>query len=96
MYLRWRVNVRRCVGGAVIKYGAIAQRPYVSYSGPKNFAVIMAVDFLALRQNDFWKKKSRRACEVRDTNGDGYISRADFVQMADHLKKLNASTSSHL
>ena len=56
----------------------------------------MAVDFSALQQNDFWKKKFRRACEVRDTNGDGYISRADFVQMVDRLKTLNVSTPRHI
>ena len=56
----------------------------------------MAVDFSALQQNGFWKQKFRRACEVGDTNGDGYISRADFVQMADQLKKRNVSTPKHI
>ena len=56
----------------------------------------MAVDFSALRQSDFWKKKFRRAVEVRDTNGDGYISRADFDLVCDRCGKLNESNPSHV
>ena len=56
----------------------------------------MAVDFSVLRQNNFWKKKFRRAVEVRDTNGDGYISRADFELMIDRCGKLIASNPGHV
>ena len=56
----------------------------------------VAVDFSALRQNQFWKKKFRKAVLVRDTNKDGCISRADFELMVDRCKKLDSSTPKHL
>ena len=56
----------------------------------------VAVDFSALWQNQFWKKKFRKAVLVRDTNKDGCISRADFELMVDHCKKLDSSTPKHL
>ena len=56
----------------------------------------MAVDFSVLRQNDFWKRKSRRALQVRDTDKDGYISRADYELYLDRYKKLTISTPSNV
>jgi len=56
----------------------------------------VAVDFSALWQNHFWKKKFRKAVLVRDINGDGCISRADFELMVDRCKKLDSSTPKHL
>ena len=55
----------------------------------------VAVDFSALRQNQFWKKKFCKAVLVRDTDGDGCISRADFELMVDRCKKLDCSTPKH-
>ena len=52
----------------------------------------MAVDFSALRQNDYWKKKFRRAVQVRDTNQNGFITRADFELLVNRCKKLDIST----
>ena len=56
----------------------------------------IAVDFSALRQNKFWKKKFRKAVLVRDTIGDGCISRADFELTVDRCKKLDCSTPKHI
>ena len=56
----------------------------------------MALDFSALVQNDFYRKKFRRAVEVRDVNRDGCISRADFDIMVERCKNLDSSTPKHL
>ena len=56
----------------------------------------MALDFSALVQNDFYKKKMRRAVEIRDVNRDGYITRADFDIMVERCKNLGSSTPKHL
>ena len=56
----------------------------------------MALDFSALVQNDFYKKKMRRAVEVQDVNRDGYITRADFDLMVERCKNLDSFTPKHL
>ena len=56
----------------------------------------MALDFSALVQNDFYKKKMRRAVEVRDGNRDGYITQTDFDIMVERCKNLDSSTPKHL
>lgn len=48
----------------------------------------MAVD---LSKNDFWVKKIRKECEVRDTNKDGFISRSDFDLLVQHYKEMGIS-----
>lgn len=56
----------------------------------------MAVNFSAVRRKNFGKKKVRRVFQVRDYDGDGYITRADYMLIAECLKKLNNSTPSRL
>jgi len=56
----------------------------------------MAVDVLALRQSDFWKKKFYRFTEVRDADKDGYISQADFKLIVERCKKLSISTPRYI
>ena len=49
-----------------------------------------------LRKSEFWRKKFRRAVEVRDTDKSGYISRADFELILERYRKLDTSTPEHL
>ena len=54
-----------------------------------------------LQSNEFWRKKFQRALAVRDTDGDGFITRSDFKLIIqrykdmgsseEHLKKLNST-----
>ena len=45
----------------------------------------MAVD---LAKNEFYMKKVMRECKVRDTNKDGFISRADFEMVVQRYKDM--------
>ena len=53
-------------------------------------------EFSKLRQSEFWRKKFRRAVEVRDTDKSGYISRADFELILERYRKVDTSTPEHL
>ena len=54
------------------------------------------VDILKLRENEFWNKKFRKAVAVRDTDKNGYISRADFELIVERYKQLDSSTPKHI
>ena len=59
----------------------------------------MSVNVQELAKSEFWQKKIATSNRVRDLNGDGFISRADFEMISqnykdmgtseEHLKKLN-------
>ena len=53
-------------------------------------------DLSKLQENDFWRRKIRRAVEVRDTNKSGDISRADFQLVIDRYGKLGTVSPQRL
>ena len=44
-----------------------------------------------MHSNEFWKKKASRAIQVRDTNKDGRISKADFDLVVQRYREMGAS-----
>ena len=42
-------------------------------------------------KTDFWKKKAMTAMKIRDTDGDGFISKADLLLTRQRYKELGAS-----
>ena len=44
-----------------------------------------------LHSNEFWKKKAYRAIQVRDTNKDGCISKADFDLVVERYREMGVS-----
>ena len=40
--------------------------------------ILKMVDVVELKTSELWRKKFRRAVEVRDTDKNGSISRSDF------------------
>ena len=44
-----------------------------------------------LQSNEFWRKKANRAIQVRDTNKDGRISKADFDLVVQRYREMGAS-----
>ena len=48
----------------------------------------MAVD---LTKSDYWMKKLRRECEIRDANKDGFISKDDFDLITVRYKDMGMS-----
>ena len=53
-------------------------------------------DLSKLRENDFWRRKFRRAVEVRDTDKSGDISRANFQLVIDRYGKLGTVSPQQL
>ena len=53
-------------------------------------------DLSKLRENDFWRRKFRRAVGVRDTDKSGDISRADFQLVIDRYGKLGTVSPQQL
>ena len=51
------------------------------------------VDVVELKKSEFWRKKFRRAVEVRDTDKNGSISRSDFEMLVEHYKKNAGATT---
>ena len=49
------------------------------------------MDFEILCNNDFWKKKLRKAFENQDVDKDGFISRADYDLIISRYKEMGAS-----
>ncbi len=58
----------------------------VSYGAADTQQSMMADN---LHSNEFWKK-TYRAMQVRDTNRDGFISKADFDLYAQRYKEMGA------
>ena len=48
-----------------------------------------------LHNSDFWNKKMDRVARIHDTDGDGYITRKDFMLVRERFKQQNMS-SKHL
>ena len=46
---------------------------------------------MAIQDNEFWRKKIQRFMEVRDSNKDGLLTRADFELVIQRYKELGAS-----
>ena len=53
-------------------------------------------DFSKLQENDFWRRKFRRAAEVIDSTKSGDISRADFEVVVDRYRQLGTATPQYL
>ena len=49
------------------------------------------MDFEILCNNDFWKKKLRKAFENQDVDKDGFISRADYDLIISRYKEMGGA-----
>ena len=55
--------------------------------------ILKKVDIVELKKSEFWKKRFRRAVEVRDIDKNGSISRSDFEMLVEHYKKNAGATT---